>query len=64
MTKIDDEAVFTRKEFRYGVDCRDAAGFGFWQLAFANKRALTPTTCGMPTPRCGSFRLMAAASSG
>ncbi|HHQ4467753.1 TPA: Mu-like prophage major head subunit gpT family protein [Aeromonas veronii] len=44
MTKIDDEAVFTRKEFRYGVDCRDAAGFGFWQLAFANKRALTPDT--------------------
>lgn len=42
MTKIDDEAVFTRKEFRYGVDCRDAAGFGFWQLAFANKRALIP----------------------
>ncbi|WP_421323650.1 Mu-like prophage major head subunit gpT family protein [Aeromonas sp. 604176] len=42
MTKIDDEAVFTRKEFRYGVDCRDAAGFGFWQLAFANKRELTP----------------------
>ncbi len=42
MTKVDDEAVFTRKEFRYGVDCRDAAGFGFWQLAFANKRALTP----------------------
>ncbi|EKP0262757.1 Mu-like prophage major head subunit gpT family protein [Aeromonas sobria] len=44
MTKIDDEAVFTRKEFRYGVDCRDAAGFGFWQLAFANKRALNPDT--------------------
>ncbi|MBB1342599.1 MULTISPECIES: Mu-like prophage major head subunit gpT family protein [Pseudoalteromonas] len=42
MTKMDDEVVFTRKEFRYGVDCRDAAGFGFWQLAFANKRALTP----------------------
>ena len=42
MTKMDDEAVFTRKEYRYGVDCRDAAGFGFWQLAFANKRALTP----------------------
>ncbi|MFQ2264024.1 Mu-like prophage major head subunit gpT family protein [Aeromonas dhakensis] len=42
MTKADDEAVFTSKQFRYGVDCRDAAGFGFWQLAFANKRALTP----------------------
>ncbi|WP_440053371.1 Mu-like prophage major head subunit gpT family protein [Pseudoalteromonas sp. T1lg65] len=40
MTKVDDEAVFTKKLFRYGVDCRDAAGFSFWQLAFANKRAL------------------------
>ena len=42
MTKMDDEAVFTSKTFRYGVDCRDAAGFGFWQMAFGNKRALTP----------------------
>lgn len=41
MTKTDDEAVFTSKQFRYGVDCRDAAGYGFWQMAFANKRALT-----------------------
>lgn len=40
MTKTDDEAVFTSKQFRYGVDCRDAAGYGFWQMAFANKRAL------------------------
>lgn len=40
MDKVDDESVFTKKLFRYGVDCRDAAGFGFWQLAFANKRAL------------------------
>ncbi len=41
MTKTDDEAVFTSKQFRYGVDCRDAAGYGFWQMAFANKRDLT-----------------------
>ena len=40
MTKTDDEAVFTSKQFRYGVDCRDAAGYGFWQMAFANKRTL------------------------
>lgn len=37
MTKMDDEAVFTRKEYRYGVDCRDAAMpqalvFGSWHL--------------------------------
>jgi len=41
MTKVDDEVVFTSKTFRYGVDCRDACGFGFWQMAFANKRELT-----------------------
>lgn len=40
MTKTDDEAVFMSKQFRYGVDCRDAVGFGFWHLAFGNKRAL------------------------
>lgn len=42
MTKADDESVFMNKEYRYGVDCRDAAGFGFWQMAFGNKRALNP----------------------
>lgn len=40
MTKTDDEAVFMNKQFRYGVDCRDKAGFAFWQMAFANKRTL------------------------
>ncbi|MBY6223564.1 Mu-like prophage major head subunit gpT family protein [Ferrimonas balearica] len=44
MTKVDDEQVFMAKQFRYGVDCRDAAGFGFWQMAFANKRALNADT--------------------
>lgn len=41
MTKIDDEAVFTAKEYRYGVDSRCAVGFGFWQLAFGSKAPLT-----------------------
>ncbi|WP_339144845.1 Mu-like prophage major head subunit gpT family protein [Pseudoalteromonas galatheae] len=40
MTKLDDEAVFTSKLYRYGTDCRDAAGFSFWQLAFGNNREL------------------------
>ena len=40
MTKMDDEAVFMSKLFRYGVDCRDAVGYGFWHMAFANKREL------------------------
>lgn len=56
MTKMDDEAVFTRKEYRYGVDCRDAAGFGFWQLAFANKRALTPDNLWDSIEKMRSFK--------
>ena len=41
MTALTDEAVFTAKEFRYGVDTRCAVGFGFWQLAFGSKAPLT-----------------------
>lgn len=35
-----DENVFMRKKFVYGVDCRDNAGFGLWQLAYASKDTL------------------------
>lgn len=47
LTRMDadtDEAVFTRKEFRYGVDGRCAAGFGFWQLAWGSKQPLNEAT--------------------
>jgi phage major head subunit gpT-like protein len=37
-----DLNVFMRKEFLYGIDCRDNAGFGFWQMAFASKSELDP----------------------
>lgn len=40
MDTATDEAVFMKKQFRYGIDSRDAVGFGFWQLAFGNKREL------------------------
>lgn len=33
--------VFMRDEYLYGTDARVAAGFGFWQMAFASKAALT-----------------------
>lgn len=36
-----DEAVFSRKEFRYGVDARRNVGFGFWQMAYASNKELT-----------------------
>jgi phage major head subunit gpT-like protein len=41
MTDSKDEAVFMRDEYRFGVDCRDNAGFGFWQMAFGAKADLT-----------------------
>lgn len=40
MTNPDDEGVFMRKEFRYGIDARVNVGFGFWQMAYASKAAL------------------------
>ena len=36
MDKLEDESVFMRKEFRYGVDTEDNVGYGFWQLAYKN----------------------------
>lgn len=42
MTRVDDEVVFTSGEYRYGVDLRANAGFGFWQMAYKSKAALTP----------------------
>lgn len=41
MTREDDEAVFMRDSYRYGVDARAAAGYGFWQLAFASENDLS-----------------------
>lgn len=38
--KPDDDNVFNRKKFIYGVDSRDAAGFGFWQFAYGSKATL------------------------
>tara|TARA_R110002033_G_scaffold124195_1_gene166318 strand:- start:6824 stop:7744 length:921 start_codon:yes stop_codon:yes gene_type:complete len=38
-----DPAVWTNNEFQFGTDMRCEAGFGFWQMAFANKRTLNAT---------------------
>ena len=39
-----DEHVFSAGQFRYGVDGRAVAGYGFWQLATGSKQELTPET--------------------
>lgn len=40
MTDENDENVFMRDEFLYGVDGRLNVGFAFWQQAFASRREL------------------------
>ena len=41
LTNEDDENVFMRDEYVYGVDARNNVGFGFWQLAYASRKPLT-----------------------
>lgn len=40
LTSTQDEAVFMRDEYRFGIRYRCNAGFGFWQLAYKSKAAL------------------------
>lgn len=40
MNSLTDEAVFNRREFRYGVDARCNAGVGLPQLAYASNQDL------------------------
>jgi phage major head subunit gpT-like protein len=41
MNTLTDEMVWSRDEFRYGVDCRANAGVAFWQLAYASNTDLS-----------------------
>ena len=41
LTDSDAPNVFMNKEFIYGTDGRMNAGFGFWQMAWGSKQALT-----------------------
>lgn len=46
LTRMDadtDEAVFTRREFRYGVHARCNVGYGLWQIAYGSKQTLNAT---------------------
>ena len=40
LTNPEDESVFMRDEYRYGVRSRGNAGFAFWQLAYCSKSPL------------------------
>ena len=46
MDASNDEAVFTRKQHRYGIDARCNVGFALWQLAYGSKAALDAASYG------------------
>ena len=35
-TDMSSDAVFMRKNFRFGVECRANGGYGFWQMAYGS----------------------------
>lgn len=44
LDKENDDNVFNRKEYVYGVDARSNVGFGLWQLAYGSKQTLDATS--------------------
>jgi len=56
MNTVTDEAVFNRREFRYGVDGRANTGVGLWQLAYASNTDLSnPANYGAARAAMRSF---------
>lgn len=43
MDAKDDEAVFMRRAYRFGVDARYTCAYGLWQLAYGSRQPLNPT---------------------
>jgi phage major head subunit gpT-like protein len=43
LAATNDEGVFVRDEYRYGIRYRCNAGFGFWQLAYKSQATLDAT---------------------
>ncbi|MCM0081783.1 Mu-like prophage major head subunit gpT family protein [Geomonas sp. Red32] len=56
MTRPEDESVFMRKEYRYGIDARVNVGFGFWQQAFGVQDDLVPATFNEAYDRMSAFK--------
>lgn len=56
MDRTDDESVFMRKEFRYGVDYRANVGFSLWQLAYGSKQTLDATNYAAARAAVMSFK--------
>jgi phage major head subunit gpT-like protein len=42
MDRADDENVFMRRTYRFGVDARYTCAYGLWQLAYGSRQPLDP----------------------
>lgn len=56
MQDDQDEGVFTRDVFRYGVDARNNVGFGLPHLAYASKQTLDATNFAAARAAMGSLK--------
>jgi len=56
MQSAEDEGVFLRKEYRFGVDARVNVGFGLPHLAYASKQTLDATNYGAARAAMGSVK--------
>lgn len=56
MDKEDDQNVFNKGQFQWGVDGRCNAGFGLWQLMHKSKAALTAANYAAARNAMGSIR--------
>lgn len=54
--QANDESVFMRDEFLYGVRLRCAAAYGFWQMCYASRQPLTPATFDAAYDAMGSIK--------
>ncbi len=44
MDRADDEHVFMRRTYRFGVDARYTCAYGLWQLAYGSRQPLSLTS--------------------
>ena len=54
--KVDDDNVFSKKEFVYGSDSRMNVGFGFWQFAWGSRQALNAANYGAARAALSSMK--------
>ena len=52
----ENDSVFMRKKYRYGVDYRGNVGFGFWQLAYGSKAEISATNFALHLAAMRAFK--------